>query len=56
MYRFICDLCGWAGDDPEWAFRPARLALDGRLDGYEIPVCPECDNELEDRYADGKFG
>lgn len=54
--RFTCEKCGWAGNDPHWVFRPTRLYLDGRLDGSGVPLCPECNEEVMDRFEIDAFG
>ena len=54
--RFVCQHCGWAGNGPNLVFRATGLRLDGRLDGFNIPVCPVCNEEVVDRYACNPFG
>lgn len=29
--HYICDVCGWEGDDPNWD---------------DVPYCPDCGNDL----------
>lgn len=48
-HRYICPNCGHTDDDPQWAFRMTRLQMDGRVTGYEFPVCDVCGAEMEER-------
>ena len=47
---FVCEDCGWRGDEPEQGRMPVRFLPDGGWKTRKTWLCPECGAEVQDIY------